>query len=71
MALFRRRRMARTTAEHEEALTDLTERDAEIDELLRAAGELTAELQLSVREASARLRDSIQEGEDGTGRGHA
>ena len=71
MALRRRRRTERTATEHQDALTDLTERDAEIDNLLRAAGELTAELQLSVQQASARLRDSIQEGDDGAGRGRA
>jgi uncharacterized protein YoxC len=47
------------------ALDDLQDKDEEIDDLLAAAAELTAEFRASVEQASARLRSVAGRTEDG------
>jgi hypothetical protein len=48
--------------DHSRAMADLEDKDEEIDDLLRAAADLVGELQVTVDEASDRLRGATAEG---------
>ena len=62
-----RSRARPTTPQHRKAMSDLTDKDEAIDELLRRGNELVAALRETVHQASERLRDSVQEDDDGAG----
>lgn len=59
------RKLARTPREHAEAMTDLRDKDREIDNLLTAADGLVEELKDTLAQASATLRRSAVGGEEG------
>jgi hypothetical protein len=56
---MRRRRDAGDPGQQRQALDDLQDKDAEIDDLLTAAAALTREFRASVDQASARLRSAV------------
>jgi ABC-type transporter Mla subunit MlaD len=62
---FRKGRPRRGGDADGQALDDLQDKDEEIDDLLAAAAELTAEFRASVEQASARLRSVAGRTEDG------
>lgn len=61
---FPRRRRTPTPSEHADAMTDLRDKDREIDNLLTTADALVGELRASLAQASAVLQDTGSGEED-------